>query len=230
MLPTLSLHLHRLASRHKVRFERADPQRVDRLLRYYVKSLPVLLDAERCNILVYNPGEQRAWVEVGTSAHHGESSALARATLVGSVIVSRKLTIASESAGTGEAFPEGRGAAKRAGRNAICAPVLSRHHDEVVGVIEVLDKKDGARFDERDASVLEEAAEGVRDLVDSLFLGQKVFGATDTVLAVGEWTLGGAVGLLLLGSLLTLLALVALPSMGVVGEALGPLMAPLVAP
>ncbi len=72
MFPTLSLHLSRLASRHKIRYQREDPERVDRLLRYYVRSLPALLDAERCNILVYSPGDQRAWVEVGTHAPVGE--------------------------------------------------------------------------------------------------------------------------------------------------------------
>lgn len=230
MFPTLSLHLSRLASRHKVRYQREDPERVDRLLRYYVRSLPALLDAERCNILVYSPGDQRAWVEVGTHAVVGQSNALALATPLGSAIASGRLTIVNHPAGVCEAGVDGRCVAKQAGRNAIYAPVRSRYHGEVVGVIEVLDKEDGPGFDERDATVLEEAAEGVRDLVDALFLSQKVFGATDTMLAVGEWTVGGAVGLLLLGSLLTLLALAALPSMGVVGEALGPLMAPFVAP
>lgn len=230
MFPTLSLHLNRLASRHKVRFERADPERVDRLLRFYVRSLPALLGAERCNILVYSPDDQRAWVEVGTRAAPGESNPLSEATPLGNAIASGKLTIVNPPADAGDTGVAGRRAAKQGARSAIYAPVRSRYHGEVIGVIEVLDKRDGPGFDERDAPILEEAAEGVRDLVDCLFLSQKVFGTTDTMLALGEWTLGGAVGMLLLGSLLTLLVLVSLPSMGVVGEALGPLMAPFVAP
>jgi hypothetical protein len=230
MFPTLSLHLHRLASRHQLRFEKADPERVGRLLKFYVRSLPALLDAERCNIFVYDPAGQKAWVEVGTGVTEGEFEVPAKSTLIGEVIASGKLTIANDLHSRKGTHIEISPAASFVSRNAIYAPVRSRYHDEVIGVIEVLNKKGGAGFGDADAPALEEAAECIRDLLDSVFLRQKVFGATDTVVEVGRWTLRSAFGLVLLGCVLTLLALLglaSLPSLPIVNEAIGPLLAPL---
>jgi hypothetical protein len=223
MFPNLGLHLHRLASRHMVRFERADPERVHRLLKFYVRSLPALLNAERCNIFVYDPRNQRAWVDVGTGAVEGEFEVLAKNTLIGEVIASGKSAVANDLQGRTGTYMEIRPTAQFVSRNAVYAPVRSRYHDDVIGVIEVLNKKGGIGFGKLDAAVLEEAAEGIRDLVDCVFLSQKVYGATDTALEVVEWTLGSVVGLMLLGSILTLLVLASLSSMDVINDALGPL-------
>ena len=223
MFPNLSLHLHRLVLRRMVRFERADPARVHRLLKFYVRSLLALLNAERCNIFVYDPRNQKAWVEVGTGAVEGDFAVLAKSTLIGDVISSGKSTIANDLRGLKGTYMEIRPTAHFVSRNAVYAPVRSRYHDDVIGVIEVLNKKGSIGFGKPDAAVLEEAAEGVRDLVDSVFLSQKVYGATDTALEVVEWTVGSAVGLVLLGSVLTLLVLASLSSMEVINDALGPL-------
>ena len=223
MFPNLSLHLHRLASRHLVRFERANPERVHRFLKFYVRSLPALLNAERCNIFVYDPRNQKAWVEVGTGAVEGEFEVLTKSTLIGEVISSGKSTVANDLPGRKGTSMEIRPAANFASRNAVYAPVRSRYHNDVIGVIEVLNKKGGIDFGKRDAAVVEEAAEGMQDLMDSVFLNQKVYGATDTALEVVEWTLGSVVGLMLLGSALTLLVLASLESMDAINDALGPL-------
>jgi hypothetical protein len=224
MFPALTLHLHRLASRHTVRFERADPQRVHRLLKFYVRSLPALLNAERCNIFIYDPRDAKAWVEVGTGAVEGAFVDLTKSTLVGEVIASGKLMVANDLRGRKATYMAIRPVANFVSRNAIYAPVRSRYHDEVIGVIEVLNRKGSVGFGVAEATVLEEAAEGIQDLVDSVFLSQKVYGATDKALEVVEWTFGSVVGLMLLGSILTLLILASLSSMDVIGDALGPLM------
>jgi hypothetical protein len=223
MFPNLSLHLHRLASRHMVQFERANPERVHRLLRFYVRSLPALLNAERCNIFVYDPRNQKAWVEVGTGAVEGEFEVLTKSTLIGEVISSGKSTVANDLRGRKGTSMEIRSTANFASRNAVYAPVRSRYHNDVIGVIEVLNKKGGIDFGKPDAAVVEEAAEGIQDLIDSVFLSQKVYGATDTALEVVEWTLGSVVGLMLLGSVLTLLVLASLESIDAINDALGPL-------
>jgi hypothetical protein len=228
MFPTISLHLHRLASRHKVRFEKSDPERVGKSLQFCVRSLPLLLNAERCNIFIYDPDGQKAWIEIGTGVAEGGFEVPVRSSLIGDVISSGRLTIANDLHDRRGTHAGAGPAADLASRNAICAPVRSRYHDEVIGVIEVLDKRAGSGFGEADAAVLEQAADCIRDLVDSVFLSQKVYGMTGTVVAVGEWTLGTAVGLILLGSLLTLLLVASLPSMHVVNDALGPLLAPLI--
>lgn len=227
MFPTLSLHLHRLASRRLVRYEKTDPERVARLLRFQVRSLPILLNAERCNIFVYDPDGGKAWVDVGTGVAAGEFEIPAKSTLIGEVIETGKLTIANDLRHRKGSYIEISPAAHFASRSGIYAPVRSRYHDEVIGVIEVLNKNADGGFGDADVPVLEEAAECIRDLVDSVFLSQKVYGATDTMVEVGRWTLRSVAGMMLLGCVLTLLALASLPSMHVVGDALGPLLAPL---
>jgi len=142
------------------------------------------------------------------------------------VIASGKVTIANDLRSRKGPYSGISPAANLVSRNAIYAPVRSRYHDEVIGVIEVLDKKGDVGFGMADTTLLEEAAECIRDLLDSVFLSQKVYGATDTVVEVGRWTIRTALGLILLGAVLTLLLLASLPSMPIVNDALGPLLAP----
>lgn len=94
------------------------------------------------------------------------------------------------------------------------------------GVVEVLNMKTDFGFAPADLRVLEQAAEIVQDLVDSVFLGQKVYGATEDVIDAGRQTAVGVVGLILLGAMLTLLLMAAWSAMPIINEALSPSLAP----
>jgi hypothetical protein len=113
-------------------------------------------------------------------------------------------------------------------RNAGYAPVRSRYHDEVIGVIEVLNKKGSNDFTSADLLVLEEAAENIQDLVDSVFLDQKVYSATDELIYSSGPAILTVIGLLLLGSVLTLLLIEAWSAWPMINDAISPSLPPFI--
>lgn len=228
MFATLGLHLRRLSSRRIIRLERLEPARIRKTLEFYVRSLPALLDAERCNILVYEPTAAKAWVDVGTGVTEREFEVPMKSTLIGEVISSGKSLIANDLTIRNGADIGTDTMTGFVRRNAAYVPVRSRYHDEVVGVIEVLNKKGGVAFAGADLVVLEEAAENIQDLVDSVFLDQKVYSATDELVYDSGPPILTVIGLLLVGSVLTLLLMEAWSAMPIISEAMNPLLGPFI--
>lgn len=228
MFATVGLHLRRLSSRRLIRLERLDSARIRKTLGFYIRSLPALLNAERCNIFVVDPNAAKAWVEIGTGVTEGEFAVPMKSTLIGQVIASGQSLIANDTAtrtGVGVEMDRMPGFVTR---NAAYAPIRSRYHDEIVGVIEILNKTGDDGFSSADLPVLEDAADSIQDLVDSVFLDQKVYGATDEFVSLGGPALLTVAGLILLGSILTLLLMAAWSTMPLINEALSPSLAPFV--
>lgn len=226
MFANLSLHLSRLTSRRIIRLERIDSARIRKTLQFYVRALAVLLNAERCNIFVYDPNAAKVWVEVGTGVSEGEFEIPMKNTIIGEVIASGQTLIANDLGRRRGAHIEINTATNFVSRNAAYVPVRSRYHNEVIGVIEVLNKA-GDGFGTKDASLLEEAAVSVQDLVDGVFLDQDVYGATDEFFTASRWTAFAVLGLVVLGSVLTVLLMTAWSVMPVINEAISPLFVPL---
>jgi hypothetical protein len=219
MFANVGLHLRRLSSRRQIRRERLDAAGIEGRLGYFARTLPVLLNAEGCNIFVYDPAASKAWVDVGTGDRF---AAPLKGTLVGEVIATGSARIANDLLPGRAGRNRADGARDPARRNAVLVPVRSRLHDEVVGVIEVVNRKDGAGFGADDLVPLQEAAAIVQDLVDAEFLEQKVYGATDVALALGRDTFAVGGGLVLLGALVAVLLAGAWSSMPVINDALAP--------
>jgi len=228
MFATLGLHLRRLSSRHIIRLERIDPARIRKTLAFYVRSLPALLDAERCNIFVYDPNAAMAWLDIGTGVTEGEFEVPTKSTLIGEVIASGKSLIANDLAGRTGGHVEMDRMAGVVSRNAAYAPVRSRYHDEIIGVVEILNKKEDKGFSSADLLLLEDAAENIQDVVDSVFLDQKVYSATDELIYAGGPAVLTVVGLLMLGSVVTLLLMAAWSVMPIINDAITPSLAPFV--
>ena len=185
MFATVNLHLRRLSSRRLIRHEHIDPERIEWTLGFFVGYLPALLKAERCNILIYDPVAATVWLEAGTGARVDAFEVPMQDTLIGAVIASGRPRIVNDPAefrGGAAGGDRGQGIAVR---NAAYAPIRSRYHAEVIGVIEALNKVGQDGFEPADLRPLEEAAEIVQDLVDCVFLAQRVYGAADVVLTGG---------------------------------------------
>lgn len=228
MFATINLHLRRLSSRRLIRRERIDPERIERTLRFFVANLPALLHAERCNILIYNPVAANAWLEAGTGVDMGAFEVPMKNTLIGAVIASGQARIVNDPAEARSANVAPDGVPGFAIRNAAYAPIRSRYHAEVIGVIEALNKVGDSGFVPADLRSLEETAEIVQDLVDCVFLAQRVYGATDMVVTGGRQTVALITGLMLLGSIVTLLLISAWSSMPVINDAFNPALLPFV--
>jgi GAF domain-containing protein len=228
MFANLALHLRRLSSRRIIGLEHIDQARIGKALHFCVRSLPALLDAERCNIFVYDPNAANAWVEIGTGVAEGAFKVPIKSTLIGEVIASGKSLVANDLASPGTVKIGVDRAPTFLSRNAAYAPVRSRYHDEVIGVIEILNKKDGNGFGSADLLVLEEAAENIQDLVDSVFLDQKVYSTTDELVYASAPAILTLAGLMLLSWILTLLLVAAWPAMPVINDAISPSLAPFV--
>ena len=226
MFANLSLHLRRLSSRRLIRREHLDPVRIDTTLRFFVRNLPALLNAERCNIYLYDPVAAKAWVEVGTGLDAGALAVSTQNTLVGVVIASGEPRIANDSASLRNIDNERRALRGLVIRNAVCVPIRSRYHDEVIGIIELLNKVGDGGFVPADLAPLKEAAEIVQDLVDSVFLTQKVYGAADAALTEGCFAVEVLAGFFLFGSIVTLLLVAAWEAMPVINDALNPSILP----
>jgi signal transduction protein with GAF and PtsI domain len=214
MFANLGLHLRRLSSRRIIRSQRVDAAHIQSTLEFYVRSLAALAEAGACSILVYNPDTGKAWVDVGTRDGDSDVQVPMKDTLIGDVIASGKPLVASDFHGRDEGYASNRPGAAMS-RNAAYVPIRSRFHNEVIGVIEVVNKAHGKEFGGDDIALLEQAAEGVRDLVDSVFLDQKVHANADELLFAGGPAVLTMLGLALFGSLLTMLmttAMCAIPN------------------
>jgi len=226
MFATVNLHLRRLSSRRLIRHERIDPERIERTLGFFVGHLPALLKAERCNILIYDPVAATVWLEAGTGVRADAFEVPMQDTLIGAVIASGRPRIANDPAefrGGAAGLDRGQGLAVR---NAAYAPIRSRYHAEVIGVIEALNKVGQDGFEPADLRPLEEAAEIVQDLVDCVFLAQRVYGAADVVLTGSRQMAAAVTGLMLLGSIVTLLLMAAWSAMPVISDAINPALLP----
>jgi transcriptional regulator with GAF, ATPase, and Fis domain len=226
MFANLRLHLHRISSRRLIRRERLDPVRIDTTLRFFVEHLPELLHAECCNIYIYDPVAAKAWVEVGTGLDAGALAVPTKSTFVGEVIASGEPRIANDPTSLLSVASE-RGALRGLViRNAVGVPIRSRYHDEVIGAIELLNKIGDGGFVAADIAPLEEATEIIQDLVDSVFLAQKVYGAADATLAESRYAIEVMAGFILLGSIVTLLLMAAWEGIPVINDALDPSLLP----
>jgi GAF domain-containing protein len=226
MFANLRLHLHRLSSRRLIRREHLDPVRIDTTLRFFVRNLPALLNAERCNIYIYDPVAAKAWVDVGTGLDVGALAVPTKNTLVGVVIASGEPRIANDPASLRSIDNERRALRGLVIRNAVCVPIRSRYHDEVIGVIELLNKIGDGGFVPADLAPLKEAAEIMQDLVDSVFLTQEVYGATDAALAESRYAVEVIAGFILLGSIVTLLLVAAWEAIPVINASFDPSLLP----
>lgn len=220
MFAQLRLHLHRLSSRRLIRREHLDPARIEATLRFFACNLPTLLKAERCHIYIYDPVAASAWMEVGSGFEAHAFAVPTQNTLIGAVIASGEPCIANDPASLRDVDNERRALRGLVIRNAACVPIRSRYHDEVIGIIELLNKVGGGSFVPQDLAPLGEAADIVQDVVDSVFLAQKVYGAADAAVAEGCFAAEVLVSFLVFGSLVTLLLLAAWDVMPFINSAL----------
>jgi GAF domain-containing protein len=127
-------------------------QGVEALLRQFVHSISQLTDAERVTLYLIDPNSGDLWSRVGEGIGHRNIRISAGESIVGWVATHGELANVAD-AGEDERFD--RRLDQRAGwrtHSVLCAPVFA-HHDELIGVLEVVNKRTGI-FDENDENLL----------------------------------------------------------------------------
>src|SRR3972149_2668001 len=127
------------------------------LLDFYIKIMPKVLNAERCSIFIYDPESMTIWLKGGTQVKERDIEISGEYdSVVGDVITTGKYRIVTglnEKSGIHKEMDERTGFKTR---NILCIPIRSLDGKQVMGAVQILNKKDGSEFNDEDRVLLEE--------------------------------------------------------------------------
>lgn len=176
MLSDAKLQLKELSSKQQALFEELEPQRESKLLEFYVRLIPRVLEAQRCSVFIHDPANGKVWLKTGTGVTERGIEVSVKDSIVGNVIASGKPVIAIDLVsrdGVHRAIDTTTGFTTQ---NILCVPIHSQDRTKIAGAIEVLNKKSGRQFNEEDQAFLEEVAAHFQSAVESIFLTQQAVG------------------------------------------------------
>lgn len=165
------LNAKRVAESDEVRAAKAQ-----HLFSFYTRIMTKALDAERCSVFVFNPGQEKVWLKAGTGVEEHEIEVPKEGSIVGKVIASGEPILLSDldsESGLHKQVDQKTGFVTR---NVLCVPIKSAARGEVVGAVEVLNKRNGQNFTEDDLALAGEAAGQLQEAVDGVFLAQEMYG------------------------------------------------------
>ncbi|MEX2327320.1 MAG: GAF domain-containing protein, partial [Pseudomonadales bacterium] len=126
-----------------------------RLLQFYVKVVPKVLDVERCSIFVADRDAEGMWLRAGTGVRERsiEMDELSESVL-GEAVAAKK-TIYKDNLqdvqGSHQAIDTLVGFETR---DILCMPIFSLDGKRLTGAVQLLNKKDGAPYSEDDLILL----------------------------------------------------------------------------
>ena len=145
----------------------------DPLLDFYVKATARLLDCERCSIFIRDPASGSVWLKSGTGLGVRDIVVDVDASVVGQVVRSGQPVIV-------EGMEHKEGAHKHVDaktgfrtRNILCIPVWTLDGTTVAGAVQVLNKKEGAAFNEEDQATLLDMAHFLQLAIETAFVNQE---------------------------------------------------------
>lgn len=147
------------------------------LLAFYVRIMPRVLGAERCNIFIYDPTARVIWLRAGTGVEEkgiyvGEEDD----SLPGQVVKTgehQTVHDVREADAIHKAIDERTGLVTR---SILCIPIKSLEGDRVVGAVEVLNKTDGSPFTDNDRAQLEEMAHYLEVAIENIYFNLEATG------------------------------------------------------
>ncbi len=179
MLSDVKLQLKELSTKQQALSEELEPQSESKLLDFYVRLIPRVLDAQRCSVFIHDPVNGKVWLKAGTGVAERGIEVSVKGSIVGDVIASGKPVIAIDLVsrdGVHKAVDTTTGFRTQ---DVICVPIRSQDRTKIAGAIEVLNKKSGGKFKEEDQAFLEEVAEHFQSVVESIFLTQEAVGMSN---------------------------------------------------
>lgn len=151
-----------------------------KLIDFFVRVVPRLTEAERCSIFVHDPAKAKTWLKAGTGVSERGIEVSIENSIVGKVIASgqpyREAGLESKE-GTHRQVDSATGFVTR---SALCVPISQPGRQEVIGAIQILNKKSGG-FDDADQELVEEVSRHLRDSLDRFYLEQEAVGLVETL-------------------------------------------------
>lgn len=149
------------------------------LLVFFVEILPKVLDAERCSIFVHDPDTEKVWLQCGTGLAENQVQVPKGNSLVGEVISDGQFQIRQDMDKADGVHRKVDSETGYVTRNAICVPVKNLNDTQVVGAIQVLNKKNHAEFSTDDRIILEKLAYHLQFNIENIFLNQDLVRLSD---------------------------------------------------
>ena len=206
MLSDVKRQLDDLSSRQEALSEEIDPKRQSKLLDFYIRIAPRVLNAERCSVFIHDPDNRKVWLKMGTGVTERGIEVSLNDSIVGEVIASGKPVIVNDLQERSGAHLKTDLRTGFVTREVICVPVRSKDRQKITGAIEVLNKKGEGRFNAEDQAFLEEAGEHLQSIVDSVFLSQEAVGMSKKLVAVANQVIIG--GVMALGAIIFTFSLI----------------------
>ncbi|MES9843473.1 MAG: GAF domain-containing protein [Candidatus Sedimenticola sp. PURPLELP] len=166
--------LQRLKEKHKT-FEKAWHETGNRgLLQFFVDITPRLLNTERCSIFILDPKTERVWLQCGTDLKERSVKVPQAKSLVGEVISTGTYKIRSKLdsvTGTHGQIDNKTGFTTE---SVLGVPIFRAHSEEVIGVLQVLNKRGNLHFGSEDIKLLERMATQIQMNIESIYLRQEI--------------------------------------------------------
>jgi len=162
-------------------------------------------NAERCSVFIHDPQNDKVWLKVGTDVSEHGISVPKEGSVVGQVITSGEAVLLSELDNKSAASKLVQEQTGFETKSMLCVPIRNSNRNEITGAFQLLNKRDADSFNDEDMALAIEIAEHMQDQVDSVYLGQEIFGLSEKLYVNIFRTFN-----ILIGSVVILLAVVTL--------------------
>ena len=168
------------------------------LLNFYVKIIPIVVNAERCSIFIHDPAAREIWLKCGTGvSERGIRVDRDNRSVVGEVISTGKYKIIDDMEKINGVHKELEQLTGFKTHNTLTVPIKSLDGKENMGAVQVLNKKGDAAFSENDRKLVEEMAHFLQFSIENIYFNVEATGVLkaiksllSTVVTVALWFLG----------------------------------------
>ena len=169
------------------------------LLHFYVKIIPIVINAERCSIFIHDPASKEIWLKCGTGVDE-RGIRVNRDdvhSVVGDVITTGVYKVIDDMEKISGVHKE---IDQRTGfktRNILTVPIKSLDGKEIMGAVQALNKKGDAVFSEDDRKLVEEMAHFLQFSIENIYFNIEASGVLkamkslmSSVVTVVLWVIG----------------------------------------
>lgn len=168
-----------------------------RLLQFYVRVMPKVMDVERCSIFIVDRESDDFWLRVGTGLRERSIEVDKFAQSIVGEAVEKKEVIFRENLDQ-----EDEGGHKTVDtmvgfvtRDILCMPIWSLDGKRVTGAVQLLNRIDGKPYTEEDIAMLEELCHYLELAIENIYFQQEASGVVGRVYrSLRRTMIGAAIG------------------------------------